>query len=427
MEKVGEMANAQKDIDETPPEYSAAHTQPERTELSTSRMFAMIGFIGCNAIQAMAIGHDGLILVAMIVLVGWYLLLPSMFPLCVIFIGNLFIRLAMYNNRFMQYFLDRTPGDFILPLIDSVSLVALMAFSFSYFELNPKRLHPKGKDYIENRRMWHVFEPFQSLFISLPLALMMAVGAYFVADRIPSPIQPGILRVHYVQTYLLVWFLFVMVVLARIFFDYREWRSSTSDESKFYLYRQLSCSLDKELDLIGRNGWSQNDHASAAGGMFFIQCLLATVVTLILLAVSRSREFGSSLFMWPLIAGAFVVLTSFFNARKSASGDVTTENHVISFVGFFVVCIGGVFATNQASFPAWPWGVVYSIWTAINGLILIRLSYLWIHDESFARQNQWERALPFSWIRFLFILLEGTCGFIAVFVVSRELYRFFEF
>ncbi|MDB4632044.1 hypothetical protein OAF96_01280, partial [bacterium] len=60
MEKVGEMANAQKDIDESPPQYSATHTQPERTELSTSRMFAMIGFIGCNAIQAMAIGHDGL-------------------------------------------------------------------------------------------------------------------------------------------------------------------------------------------------------------------------------------------------------------------------------------------------------------------------------------------------------------------------------
>lgn len=421
------MANLLNETEDVP-QYSGSHAQPERTELGASRMFAMIGFIGCNAIQAMSIGIDGLILIAMIGLIAWFLLLPAMFPLSALFVGNLLVRLAMYNNRFMQYFVDRSPADFVLHLVDSVSLVAMMAFAFAYFELNPKRLHPKGKDYIANRRMWHIFEPFQSMFISLPLAIMFAVVAYYVFNQIPSPINPGILRVHYVQTYLLIWCLFIMVVLARVFFDVREWRISTSDESKFYLNQQLNKSLDSELDLIGKNGWSRNDHSSAAGGMFFVQCLLATVVTLTLLTASRNRlYYTSSIFMWPLIAGAFVVLTSFFNARRTASGDVSTENHAISFVAFFVVCIVGVFATNQNSFPAWPWGVIYSVWTAVNGLILVRLSYLWIHDENCARRNGWERAIPFSWLRLFFILFEGICGCVAVIVVVRELFLFFEF
>lgn len=407
-----------------PPEIPAAEMQTAGAadDRQIARRVVLLSIVGCGLLQLMSIGIETLIIFAVIGLMAWFLLLQHLFPLLLFFTGNLLLRLVMSSNRNMSYFRDQSLFDFIGHLMDSVSFVAMVGLAFVYFEMDAKRLHPQGKFFVENRRMWHVFRPFGSLAILLPMGTVLAVVAYFFSQQIYSPFSRGILYPEFAQAYLFVMAIFLLFLMARTLLDIRDWRGLSIDESHFYLQQQVGVQAGEELDEQGRGGWAEHDHASAASLMFFVQCMASALLAIVMVSLSRSRRFGGGEYMWPAVAGVFVFLTAAYNARRTSKADVISENHIITFVGFIVVCIVGTFSLQ---FPPWPWGVVYLGWTALNAMVIIRLSYLWMQDESQARINHWDRAMPFSWLRVVILIIEGLCGATVLLVVLRGLWNFF--
>lgn len=409
----------------TPSNAPPIPDQPGRTEADpnqTIRMIAMIGVIVCAGMQAVTTQLGGeFVLVAVAGLVAWFLLANHITPVYLLFFGNLLLRLATISNWPRTAYRDGNPGDFLSNLFDSVTFVGLMAFAFIYYELAPKRLDPGWEERSDQpKKKWHMFEPYSGLLVRLPIAVTLAMIVYFLSQQLRSPIDPRILKEQFAQTYLLCCILFAAYLLVKTILDIWAWRKLSPGQALFFVKSQQSLEARDELDLVQKPAWSRMDHASAVGGMFFLQWLASGILAAIM--VFNARISGSELFMWPAVAALFVFLTGLYNALRTARSNVSAENHVIALVSFIVVLVIGLQSLQLAD---WPWKILYYSWWCFNAAIIIRMSYLWLLDESFARKNNWERAKPFSIVRFLIVLLEGLFGLFILYIVSVEMINMF--
>ncbi|MEC9092211.1 MAG: hypothetical protein VX438_05860, partial [Planctomycetota bacterium] len=385
----------------------------------TVRMIAMIGVIGCGGIQAFCLaGGDDLVLFAIIALLTWFFWAKQLLPIYLFFLGNLLIRLALLANNSLFVFRDFGFTDFLFHLFDSVTFVGLMACAFIYFELLPQRLpngfkgvNLKNNDAPEH---WYSFEPYGGMLVRFPVAVAIALLIYFLSQQIRSPINPLILKVQFAQGYLLFCVLFLLFLLAKTCLDVWACRKATPEEAQFYLQGQIGLELGEELDAIQKPAWSRLDHPSALGGMFCIQMIFSGVVAAIMMSNTRASELD---FMGG-VAALFVFLTAMYNSYRTARNDVSSENHVIALVGFIVVLFVGI---QGNGFSDWRWELLYFGWWGVNALVVIRMSYLWLVDEHFARKYNWETAKPFSRVRFLVFLTEGILGLVTLYFVVNKL------
>ncbi|MEE2642194.1 MAG: hypothetical protein VX768_16310 [Planctomycetota bacterium] len=389
----------------------------ERDANQTVPMAAMVGAIACGGIQALTLGGGDLFfLLAIASLLAWFLLTRQILPVYLLFVGGMIARIViLFGGRFFGF----GAGDFLMQLLDSVTFVGLMACSFIFYELSPQRLEGGRSRGSVGKKSWHMFEPFSGLVVRLPIATAMAILVYFLAQQIPSPIDPVILQVKFAQAYLLCCILFLVYLLVRTGFDTWSWLRLSPRQARFFIRGQEAFEMREELDAVCKPGWSRVDHASAAGGMFLLQTLLALPFSASMFFLAWNTRGG---FMWPVVAGMFVFLTSLYNTIKLSRGDVTGDKHLVSLVAFVVVSVVGMRSLGAAD---WSWKMIYCCWWALHAIIIIRLSYLWLMDESIARQRKWDSAKPFSLVRFLVILGEGLFGLFVLLLVLSELnYQF---
>ena len=217
------------------------------------------------------------------------------------------------------------------------------------------------------------------------------------------------------QGYLTILFLFVMVIILRTVFEIWSWRNLTPGQAKFYVRNQIGTEIRDELDLLQKPAWSRIDHASAVGGMFLVQWMVAAILAIVFIVAGR---FNSGYFMWPAVAAIFVFLTSLYNAIRTTRSNITSEHHLITMVSFLVILVVGF---QSLRIPEWPWGMLYMTWWCFNALIIIRMSYLWLIDESYARRNNWETAKPFSLFWSAIFAAEGLFAAFVLYIVFQEM------
>lgn len=403
--------------DDTQPIANVA-SERVREPHDTVRIITMVGAIVCAFIQMFSLAAgDMFFLGAVGALLFWFFYTNRITPLYILFVGILVFRLGMIANYRDSAFRDLSADDFLFHLVDNVSFVCLTAFGFLYFELAPERL-ASWKGRLESGKSgWYRLEPFSGLLVRMPIAVTLALLTYFLSGQIQSPIDRRILAPRFAQTYLVVLILFLGYLLFRTLIGIWSWRTLTAEQARFYLRNQVGQEMGQELDELKKPAWSRIDHASAVGGMFLLQWIAAAILAVILITTSR---FTGNSSMWPAVAALFVFLTAVYNAIRAARSDiVAADQHVIAFAGFVVASAVGFLTLSEL--PIWPWRMLYLGWLCFNGLILIRMVYLWLLDEEFARRNGWETARPFSLVRTSAIVSEGVFASGILYIVGSEI------
>lgn len=399
-------------------DVSQSDVSPAKDSNDTLRIISMIGVIACGFFQVFTLADgDVLCLAAVGSLLAWFFLARHIAPLYLLFIGDMVFRLAKIASFRSSAFRDLRTEEFLFHMFDSITFVGIMALGFIYYELVPTRLSADWQSEKQENKRWHLFEPFSGLAVRLPIAVACALLVYFMSGQIQSPIEPRLLAARFAQAYLVVLTMLAVFLLLRTLLELWSWRKLKPDHASFYVSNQISLELLHELDQIRKPGWSRIDHASAAGGMFLLQWIIAMIMSLMLIVNAR---LSGNAFMWPAVAALFVFLTSAYNAIRAARSNISAEQHIITVVGFLVVTVVGF---QSFSMPLWPWRMLYHAWWCFNAVVIIRLCYLWLLDEHYARKNGWENARPFSWIRMLLVLAEGALAAYFLFAVSIEILR----